>query len=109
MKPKQKHISFTHYFFILLLTCGAALLIYSYSTGEHDDIFAGLRLIAFGILLIGTGEWINHPLQKSITFGDQERSSFIRIRHRKRNPSVLGNLLEIAGLLLIFAGLADFV
>ncbi|MBM9603427.1 hypothetical protein [Desulfopila inferna] len=109
MAAKKSHISMSHYFFIFLLTAGLALLFYTFFNAQDEKIFSGLRQIALGITLIGIGEWINHPLQKSVTYKERKDFIFQKIRHRKRNPSVLGNLFEIGGLLLIFTGLADYV
>ncbi len=99
----------SHYFFIFLLTAGGVLLFYTFFNGQEEKVFSGLRQIALGIILIGIGEWINHPLQKSVTYKERKDFIFQKIRHRKRSPSVFGNLFEIGGLLLIFTGLADYV
>lgn len=98
----------TSYFFILLLIAGTLMLVYSFVFGESDRLLGGLREIGLGTLLIGIGEWVNHPLQKSLVCENRREFIFQNIRHRQRNPSSLGNLLEIAGLILIFTGLADF-
>jgi len=98
----------TSYFFILLLVTGILMLVYSFLFGESDGLLGGLREIGLGTLVIGVGEWINHPLQKALVCKSRREFIFQNIRHRQRNPSTLGNLLEIAGLILIFTGLADF-
>jgi uncharacterized membrane protein YczE len=101
--------SFSSYFFIFLLLGGGILLIVSLITAKEGNYFGGLQQIAAGITLIGLGEWINHPLQKSVTFKDRENLITQRIRHRKRKPNGIENILEILGLLMIFTGLAQFI
>lgn len=101
--------SFSSYFFIFLLFGGGVLLIYSMITAEEGQYFSGLQQIAAGITLIGIGEWINHPLQKSLTVKDRQNYIFQKIRHRKRKPNGIGNIFEIFGLLMIFAGLAEYI
>jgi hypothetical protein len=107
MAPEETRTSMTHYFFILLLVAGTALLVFSLVKEQANPLFSGLRQVAIGTTLIGLGEWINHPLQKSVTMKGRSDLIFKRIRHRKRNPSALGNLFEIAGLILVFTGMSD--
>ncbi|MDJ0621436.1 MAG: hypothetical protein QNJ17_00640 [Desulfocapsaceae bacterium] len=102
----QRYLS---YFFILLLLAGVVLLIFSFVTAEEGKYFGGLQQIAMGITLIGLGEWINHPLQKSVAVEDKKNFIFQRIKHRKRRPNGIGNLLEIVGLLLVFTGFAEYL
>lgn len=99
----------TSYFFILLLITGGGLLIFSFFSAEQDNYFGSFRRIAAGLLLVGIGEWINHPKQKSVQYRDKTNFIFQHVLHRKRNPSSLGNLMEISGLLLIFAGAAGYM
>ena len=49
--------------------------------------------IAFGALLFGMGELINHPKRQSIHPGWM-------ITNRSRSPSLLGNIVVYAGLLI---------
>lgn len=101
--------SLSSYFFIFLLLGGGVLLIISLVTAEEGQYLGGLQQIAAGITLIGIGEWINHPLQKSLTYKDRQNFIFQRIRHRKRKPNGLGNIFEIIGLIMIFTGLAEYI
>ena len=48
-------------------------------------------------------------MQKSQEVDDREKMRLRRILHRKRNPSSLGNLMEIGGLILLFTGVADYI
>lgn len=109
MNEEQKHTPLTSYFFIFLLIVGGVMLVISLFTAEEGTYFGSFRQLAAGVTLVGIGEWINHPLQKSLTVADRHNFIFQRIRHRQRNPNGIGNILEIIGLLLIFAGLAKYV
>lgn len=102
----QRYLS---YFFILLLLAGVILLIYAFVSAEDGQYFGELQQIAMGITLIGLGEWINHPLQKSVAVKDRTNFIFQRIKHRKRKPNGIGNILEIVGLLMIFTGFAGYM
>ena len=108
MKSDTHQKSLSHYFFVMLLVCGTIVFLLSFFIGNQDITFGELREMGTGILLIGIGEWINHPLQKSFIVEDENITDIKKFKHRKRNPSSLGNLLEIAGLILVFTGLADF-
>jgi hypothetical protein len=63
----------------------------------------------FGLFLFSCGEILNHPVQTSCNFTENEKSQLRRFKHRQRNPSTLGNLLDICGLLLFFSGLNGFI
>ena len=97
------------YFFVLLLLAGGLLLVYAYSTAEKGQYFGGLQQIAIGIILIGLGEWVNHPLQKSVAVKDKKNFIFHQIKHRKRKPNGIGNIVEIIGLLMVFTGFAQYL
>tara|TARA_Y100001933_G_C18481083_1_gene348353 strand:+ start:96 stop:434 length:339 start_codon:yes stop_codon:yes gene_type:complete len=108
-KNSTLETSFTSYFFIFLLIAGIALLIFSLYTAEQGRYFGGLQQIAAGMTLIGIGEWINHPLQKSIAYKDRKNFIFKQVYHRKRKPNGVGNICEIIGLILIFTGMAEYI
>lgn len=111
MDQKKPDFSITSHFFIALLLCGAVIVMLSFFVGRTGSFFNGLLQIGFGVLLIGVGEWINHPLQQSRGMRSlaKENFAFHRFFHRKRNPSSIGNLFAIAGLLLFFTGIAYFL
>jgi hypothetical protein len=108
-KDSTTTTSLSSYFFILLLLVGTILLIISCIIAEEGQYFSGLQQIACGITLIGIGEWINHPLQKSVAFKDRQNYIFQRILHRRRKPNGIGNICEIIGLIMIFTGMADYI
>ncbi len=109
MAAKKSQTPLTSYFFIFLLAAGGGLMLFSFLWSQTDVLFSGLRQIALGITLIGAGEWINHPLQKSIACKKKNDYVFEKFLHRQRNPSALGNLFEIVGLILVFTGLAAYI
>lgn len=112
MTPEKENSTlqnYLSYFFIVLLLTGVMLLIYAFTTAEESRFFGGLQQIAMGIILIGIGEWINHPLQKSVAVKDKKDFIFHRITHRKRRPNGIGNIVEIIGLLMVFTGFAEYL
>ena len=98
----------TTYFFILLLFAGALFIAGSFFMGM-EELINWMSQVGTGLLLIGLGEWINHPLQKSLTYEEKGEYTFRRFKHRRRKPSGIGNLLEIGGLLLVFMGVAEII
>ncbi len=106
MEQNKNITSVTCYFFIIFIISGSALLAYTLFYGREGELFHFFLFSALGLLFIGIGEWINHPLQKSLAFDEEKPSILKKVRHRKRSPIALGNLLEITGLILIFVGLA---
>lgn len=108
MSAQPPRTYWTSYFFIFFLVTGSALLLYALYEGDWQHYWGGLQRIAVGIVAIGIGEWINHPRQKSVEYTDYRHSTFRHFSHRQRNPSSLGNLFEIGGLICIFMGLAEY-
>lgn len=54
-------------------------------------------LISIGTAILGTGEFINHPLQTVLAHGG-------KLTGYPRNPRVFGNLLSVLGGFLILFG-----
>ena len=109
MKKREIDTAWTSYFFLFLLTSGVIILLLSFFFLQTGSIITGLRQIGSGVLLIGIGEWLNHPLQKSISVKKEEDLHFHRFLHRNRSPRGIGNILEIIGLLLIFIGIGSYI
>jgi hypothetical protein len=73
---------------------GASLLI--------PTVPKGIGELAIGCLLLGAGEYLNNP-----RFSQQPAiSNFLM---RRRNVCALGNLLDIAGILMIFVGVSSIL
>ncbi len=106
MVNKLIEIFTTRYFSRILVVAGIVLFILSFSHGPQDVFFNGYRLIAAGVLFLGIGEWLNHPPQVSLSLEAQDSPEAQRKKHRKRNPSSIGNLFEIAALILICVGIS---
>ncbi len=76
--------------------------------GEHDFHRAFIQ-IGLSFLLFGCGEILNHPLQTGRNFTEKEESQLRCFKHRYRHPCILGNLLDIIGLLIFFTALTTFI
>ncbi len=108
MDTKQTSTPWTSYLFIVFLLGGCIILVLALFIFPPPTFFGGLRRLGAGLLLIGLGEWINHPRQEAIE-PLKEGTSFQHGQHRRRNPSSLGSLLEIAGIILAISALADYL
>lgn len=109
MEKEKLSTTLMQNFFIVLLLAGAVMVVITFAFMQQDQLFSGIRQIAIGILLIGLGEWISHPQQKSIQCEGEKQLIFSRFKHRKRSPNALGSLLEIVGVLMLFIGAADYI
>ncbi len=106
MANKLIELFTTRYFSRILVLAGIVLFVLSFIHGPQDVYFNGYRLIATGVIFLGVGEWLNHPPQVSLTLDTEDSSEAQRKKHRKRNPSSIGNLFEIAALILICVGIS---
>lgn len=68
----------------------------------------GLRVLGLALVFIGLGEYLNHPHQEELTLSSPDDTELSKTRHRRRNPCGLGNLLDVLGLIAVFAALALF-
>ncbi len=94
------------FFILLLMGTGCTLFILSLTTiFSTDQISKGVRVAAAGLLSIGIGELLNHPLQTRRRHPERAEKDFTR-QHRQRNPCLLGNLLDICGLILLFSSIS---
>lgn len=96
---------------IALAATAASPLIAVLAIFEHNpEMQQTLVVVAASLLLIGTGEIINHPLQTETLHADQDPPGTLQKRHhRRRNPCSLGNLLFITGMLLFCITLGRFI
>jgi hypothetical protein len=98
--------------FIIALTATAAspLIAVLAILETNPELRSTLVALAAGLLLVGTGEILNHPLQSETTHADHDPPGALqRHHHRRRNPCSLGNLLFIFGMLLLFITLGHFI
>lgn len=84
-----------------IFVLGACVLVLALSV-ELKNISNNLvQCAALGFILIGIGEWINHPLQTKFVPG-------FKLTSYNRLPSILGTLFDILGLIIIMVGIWKF-
>lgn len=88
------------------LMIGALGLMYSLLSGSF---LSGSGELSIGLLLLGMGEYINNPRVDSPHTRGTPENNIQQYFWRKRNVSSLGNLLDIAGILTIAAGIASLL
>ena len=81
----------------LLAGAGVAMAVASITAGQRPGIIVGL-----GLLGVGTGEWISHPLQTQLGHGFQ-------ITGYPRRWKVAGTGLSLAGGALLLYGLGKLL
>jgi hypothetical protein len=78
------------YWYKAVLVISTALLVVSLTVPLQEVSNAAVAAICVGGILIGLGEWINHPYQEKIGAG-------YKLSGHPRNNSLLGVALLIAG------------
>jgi hypothetical protein len=73
-----------------------------------SHIIKGFFYIFVGFIAFGTGEFLNHPKTPLMTVSEDDSVASPQF-YRKRNACSLGNLCDIAALLLFFAGLSTLL
>jgi hypothetical protein len=107
MQPEKKTtpFAFTVALFNILLGSiglGASLLI--------TAVPKGIGEMAIGCLLLGAGEYLNNPkCPQQLPASGTKKTTFKLSDYlkRRRNVCALGNLLDIAGVLMIFVGITS--
>lgn len=85
------------YWYKAVLVIATCVLIAALSVemqGVENNV---VQLLAMGLILVGLGEWINHPLQVSI-------APAYKITSYRRSSSFGGNLLDLIGVVLMVIG-----
>ena len=96
-------------FFLLLIAAGALMVALSFALFAADILQAkGLRAIGSFCLLLGLGEYLNHPVQKKQTFDQLHHSTTPTTLHRSRNPCGLGNTFDVLAVICLFLALSYF-
>jgi len=94
---------------IILMICGIlSILIGVTPLGLVTLSPKGLRVLGLAFLFIGLGEYLNHPRQEELKLSSPDDTELLKTTHRRRNSCGLGNLLDVLGLIAIFAALALF-
>ena len=85
------------YWYKILPVIGAITLILGLTVDIKGVSNIFVQLISIGVIFIGIGEWINHPLQTKLTMG-------LKITSRNRINTLAGNAWNLIGIgLVIYA------
>jgi len=107
---KTGSITFPVILWLLLAFCGIVLVAVSFTIFTADIAQAkSIRAIGLSCLFLGVGEYLNHPVQKRLTFNDLDDSGPQTTLHRSRNPCGLGNTLDVLALIGLFIALGLFL
>ncbi len=91
---------------LVSLTLGALGFMYSFLSGSFST---GGGELSIGLILLGIGEYINNPQIDRPNNSDELQSKTSQYFSRKRNVSSLGNLFDIAGILMMATGIASLL
>lgn len=97
------------YWYKAALVVGAVVLITALTVelkGVENSI---VQLIALGTILVGIGEWINHPLQTQIVPPSPRNPTWLKGEGYLRKNSALGLLFVISGVGFIGLGIWKLV
>jgi hypothetical protein len=83
------------YWYKLLPVIGLATLVVGLTVEVKEVSNILVQLVSIGVILIGIGEWINHPLQTRLGPGGFKITSYNRLN------TLAGNLWVLAGIFLI--------
>ena len=108
MKPG--YITFPVVLWLLVGLCGVVLVAMSFTLFTIDIAQAKtMRAIGLSFLFLGVGEYLNHPVQKRLTYNDRDDSGPQTTLHRSRNPCGLGNTLDVLALICLFVAFGLFL
>jgi hypothetical protein len=85
----------------LLIVIGSAGAIASMTVELKGVANAHALLTSLGILFIGIGEWVNHPLQTKLVAPNAYFPGGGKITAYPRRPRALGSLFDLLGAVLI--------
>ncbi|MBI1887798.1 MAG: hypothetical protein HYS19_05430 [Nitrosomonadales bacterium] len=89
------------YWYHVLVVLGAAGVIAAMTFELKGIANAHAIIMSLGVLFVGLGEWINHPLQTKIMPPNVYMGGGGIISGHPRNPNFLGTLFDILGFILI--------
>ncbi|MEQ8283285.1 MAG: hypothetical protein RIC04_15005 [Parvibaculum sp.] len=89
--------------YVALIAVGAVIASASAASGNAAALLVGL-----GFVLVGVGEFINHPFRSDIQFDDVGRPAY-QISGRARAPKVVGLAVDAFGVVLLLLGLYRIV
>lgn len=99
MKDYLRALTLEHWY-KMLISASFAILILSLIMPMHGVPNAAVQLLALGGMCIGTGEWINHPLQQRVNI-----AANLTITGHPRRVLPMGLLFDVAGLGLVALGI----
>lgn len=89
---------------LLNLFLGVLGLIFSFaSTSTTTEI----TQVSIGLILLGTGEYMNNPQDPRVSEEAEKQFDLARYFSRRRSVCALGNLFDIAGIVMITIGVAS--
>ena len=99
------------YWYKAVVVLAAFLLVISLTVELIDIENTLAQLICLGVLLIGIGEWINHPLQTEIVPPNTYRNAPTGgvITGYNRQGSLLGICFDILGFIFIAIGVCKLI
>lgn len=98
MKPDLQKLTLEHWY-KMLITASFSILVLALLFPMHGVPNAAVQLLALGGLCIGTGEWINHPLQTRVSIPDN-----LKITSHPRRLLATGIVFDLLGFVLLALG-----
>jgi len=108
MGETQSWVKVEHWYH-LLVALGATGVVASLTVDVKGIANAHALLLSLGVMLIGIGEWINHPLQTRLMRPTFYAPNGGVISGHPRNPSNLGIIFDILGFLIFVVALFKIV
>jgi Na+-transporting methylmalonyl-CoA/oxaloacetate decarboxylase beta subunit len=99
MKVSQNPLSnlTIDYWYKLLPVIASVTLVLSLTVELQGVTNTFVQIASIGVIFIGIGEWINHPLQTKLAYN-------LKITNRNRINTFWGNMWDVAGVgLVIYA------
>ena len=100
MDKSLSGLKIEHWYHVLV-ALGAAGTVAALSIELKGIANAHALSMFLGLMFVGIGEWINHPLQTKLMPPNAYAPGGGIISGHPRNPSLLGSLFDILGFLLI--------
>lgn len=94
------------YWYHLFIALGAGAMVAALTVDVKGITNLQLLMIGGALLLVGTGEWINHPFQTRIVGPADGFPGFGKVTGHPRNNNALGVIFVLLGLCL--GGLAIY-
>jgi len=106
MQPTRPGIPMAFRIALVNLTLGTLGIMFSLLSGSFSTSGGELSI---GLILLGMGEYINNPQVDLPDNSVELQNNISQYFSRKRSVSSLGNLFDIAGILMIATGIASLL